>query len=58
MFVVTDASGSRAPESEAAAERRLLHEGISLVTVEMVLFEWLRKAGTPEFKEIQQKLVR
>lgn len=58
VFVVTDASGSRAPESEAAAERRLLHEGISLVTVEMVLFEWLRKAGTPEFKEIQQKLVR
>ena len=58
VFVVSDASGSRAKESEDAAERRLLHEGIGLVTVEMALFEWLRKAGTPEFKEIQQKLVR
>ena len=58
VFVAADASGSRAKESEDAAERRLLHEGVALVTVEMVLFEWLRKAGTPEFKEIQQKLVR
>lgn len=58
VFVVADASSSRSPESVAIAERRLAVEGIPLVTVEMVLFEWLRVAGTPEFKEIQIKLVR
>lgn len=58
VFVVSDASGSRFKENEAAAERRLMQEGMTLVTVEMVLFEWLRKAGTPDFKEIQNRLIR
>jgi hypothetical protein len=31
--------------------------GAGMVTVEMVLFEWLREAGTAAFKEIS-KLVR
>lgn len=51
-FVVTDASASRRPENEAAAWERLRQAGIPAVTVEMVLFEWLRAAGTPAFKEL------
>lgn len=51
-FVVQDACASRRPESEAAAWQRLGMAGIALVTVEMVVFEWLRAAGTPEFKEL------
>ncbi len=58
VFIVTDASGSRAAGNEAAAETRFKQEGIFLTTVEMVLFEWLRKSGTPEFKDIQNRLIR
>ena len=57
VFVVADASSSRSAESVAVAEKRFMTENIPLVTVEMVLFEWLRVSGTPEFKEIQAKLV-
>lgn len=58
VFVVTDASGSRSAVNEAAAETRFKQEGVFLTTVEMVLFEWLRKSGTPEFKDIQNRLIR
>lgn len=51
-FVVTDASASRRPENEEAAWQRLRQAGIPTVTIEMVLFEWLRVAGTPAFKEL------
>lgn len=58
VFVATDASGSRDPKNEEAALARFRQEGIATVRTEMVLFEWLRKAGSPEFKEIQNKLIR
>lgn len=58
VFIVTDACGSRLQESEAAAMRRFMQEGIAMVTIEMVLFEWLRESGTSEFKEIQTHLIR
>jgi nicotinamidase-related amidase len=53
VFVVSDACSSRRPENYEAAMRRLLAAGVDLVTVEMTVFEWLGKAGTPEFKELQ-----
>ena len=58
VFVVTDACGCRRPENEQIALQRLQQEGIFLAGVEMVLFEWLRKAGSPEFKEIQNRLIK
>jgi hypothetical protein len=36
---------------------RLQDSGVPLATTEMVLFEWLRRAGTPEFKTIS-RLIR
>jgi len=51
-FVVVDASASRRPENEEAAWIRLRQAGIPTVSVEMVVFEWLRVAGTPAFKEL------
>jgi nicotinamidase-related amidase len=51
-FVVADASASRRPESEALAWSRLGAAGVGLVSREMVVFEWLRVAGTAEFKEL------
>lgn len=56
-FVVVDAVGSRAKGSKRLAVMRLLKDSVDVVDTEMVLFEWLERAGTPEFKELQ-KLVR
>ena len=57
VHIVGDACGSRAPASKEAALERFGALGISLVTIEMVLFEWLEVAGTPEFKAVS-RLVR
>ncbi len=52
VFVVADATSSRVPSSHTRALERLRAAGAVIVTTEMVVFEWLRHAGTPEFKEI------
>jgi nicotinamidase-related amidase len=52
IFVVTDATSSRSPESEKACLDRLSAHGAGIVTTEMVVFEWLEKAGTDAFKEL------
>ncbi len=57
VFVVGDAVTSRKPASVAFALERLRQNGISIVTTEMVLFEWLGRAGTDEFKELS-RLIR
>ena len=53
VFVVEDAVSSRRPGDRAAALDRLARHGAERITTEMALFEWLRQAGTPEFKELQ-----
>ncbi len=52
VAVAWDATSSRREGDRALAADRLRQEGIALVSTEMVLFEWLGRAGTPEFKEI------
>ena len=52
VFVVTDATSSRSLASEQACLDRLQASGAGIVTTEMVVFEWLGRAGTPEFKEL------
>ena len=56
-FVVENACSSRFDRDFLAAKDRLTQEGIPLVTVEMVLFEWLRTSKAPEFKQVQSQLV-
>jgi isochorismate hydrolase len=51
-FVVADATSSRAKSSRRLALARMLRSGVDVVDSEMVVFEWLGKAGTPEFKEL------
>lgn len=51
-IVVADAIGSRDPANRLAALDRLRASGMDIVTGEMVLFEWMARAGTPEFKQI------
>ena len=50
--VVADAVSSRTPENHRHALDRMARAGAEIVTTEMVVFEWLGKAGTPEFKEL------
>lgn len=52
-FVIADAVASRKPSDRDAALRRMERQGVNILTTEMVVFEWLRVAGTPEFKELQ-----
>jgi nicotinamidase-related amidase len=52
-FVAADAIGSRSKLNRKLAISRLMKSGVDVVDSEMVLFEWLERAGTPEFKELQ-----
>ncbi len=53
VWVVTDACSSRTERNRDAAFDRLAGAGVELVTTEMVLFEWLRTAEHPLFKDVQ-----
>jgi nicotinamidase-related amidase len=52
VFLVADGASSRTPESRSAAIERMRANGVHIVTTEMVLFEWLQKAGTDEFRAL------
>lgn len=52
VFVVSDATASRTLESEQACLARLSAGGVGIVTTEMVVFEWLGRAGTEVFREM------
>ena len=52
VVVVADAVGSRRAADREAALRRMAADGVELATSEMVVFEWLRRAPSPEFREL------
>ena len=52
VFVVADAVGSRTPADKELGLARMRDGGAQIVSSEMVVFEWLEKAGTPVFKEL------
>ena len=52
VWVATDACASRTERNRDPAFARLAGAGAELVTTEMVLFEWLRTAEHPSFKEV------
>jgi nicotinamidase-related amidase len=51
VHVVSDAVSSRTRENWEVAVRRMSRSGAVISSTEMVIFELLVKAGTPEFKE-------
>jgi nicotinamidase-related amidase len=57
VFVVTDACGSRRDESHAAGITRMRDAGAWVVTTEMVVFELLRTAAAPAFRDMS-RLIR
>ena len=56
VILAADAAGSRDPADRAAAIERARQHGVEVVTSEMVLFEWLRDAKHPRFREVQRLL--
>lgn len=52
VFLVADAASSRTPENRTLAIERLRAAGVAIVSTEMVLFEWLQRAGTDAFRKM------
>lgn len=50
VFVVVDAISSRNIVDQKYALKRMQQFGVQLITLEMVFFEWIKQAGTVEFK--------
>jgi nicotinamidase-related amidase len=50
--LVADAVGSRAPLNRQVAMERAKAAGAELLTTEMVMFEWMRSAAHPRFKDM------
>ncbi|WP_028389570.1 hydrolase [Legionella fairfieldensis] len=54
VFVVVDAVSSRAELDYQYGLQRMKQQGVHLVTSEMVFFEWVGQAGTPQFKALSK----
>ena len=52
VMVVADGVSSRRADSRELGIARMRDAGISIVSTEMVLFEWIGEAGTAEFKSL------
>ncbi len=52
VFVVDDGVASRTTENKTLALARMRQCGAQIVSSEMVMFEWLQRAGTDDFKAI------
>lgn len=57
VFVAFDAIGSRTELSRSVAGDRMAAAGITMVTSEMVVFEMMRTAASPQFK-VLSKLIQ
>jgi nicotinamidase-related amidase len=58
VYVVAEAVGSRRPSDKEFALARMRDRGAHVVTREMVAFEWLKQAGTDEFRQISREFLR
>jgi len=58
VFVVADAVGSRAALDRQLALERMRAAGATIVSTEMVIFEWLKVAGTDVFRRVHKAYLR
>ncbi len=54
VFVVSDLVASRDPIDRTVALARMQAAGVVIVTIEMVLFEWVRNASDESFGSMLQ----
>jgi len=52
VYVVADATCSRKKFDFKMAKRYMRANGIGILSAESIIFSWLEKAGTPEFKDV------
>lgn len=52
VYLVDDATGSRRERDRLLAIERLRSSGCAIVSCEMVVFEWLKRSGTAEFRRL------
>lgn len=58
VFVVEEAVGSRREADRALALARMREAGASIVSREMVAFEWLRRADSELFRQVSREFLR
>lgn len=58
VFLVEDAVGSRTLLNKQLALTRLQQAGCVVISREMLAFEWLGRAGTDQFRRLQQGWIR
>ena len=58
VYLVADAVSSRAPRDVELALERMRAEGVRIVSREMVVFEWLERAGDDRFRAISREFLR
>ena len=56
VFVAADAVSSRNPENKQLALERMRQHGAEIITTESALFEWMRDAAHPAFREVRKFL--
>ncbi len=58
VFVVADAVSSRTEQNRELGLARMRQAGVQVVSQEMVIFEWLERAGTDNFRSISKAYLR
>ena len=58
VFVVADAVSSRRVTDRDLGLARMRDAGAAIVSREMVAFEWLHKAGTDLFRQVNREFLR
>jgi nicotinamidase-related amidase len=56
VFLVADAASSRTLENKNLALARIRQHGAQIIATEMALFEWMRDAKHPAFREVRKFL--
>jgi len=56
VFIAADAVSSRDPENKRLALARTRQHGAEIISTESAMFEWLRDAAHPAFREVRKFL--
>ena len=56
VYILPDACASRAPDDHRQALERVSREGVRLASVESTVFEWLRDAAHPGFRDLTRAI--
>ena len=57
VYVVSDAVSARHAYDHQVALDRMRQLGVQIMTAEMVFYEWIKDAGTPMFKALNQAFI-